>query len=156
MAVAFQGPQITGRTIKADTPQVAVGDTSGAYAAMAEGLAAAGDYIGAAIASIKPKTGDNLQAKIDKAKAQGKDAKAARLTGRKERRDVRDDARAERIKQRNTEQQAQTQARQNKKNEKFKARRAGADNKYGTDDDTVPVSSFAQVFDKFSTIAKKL
>ena len=147
MAVDFQGPQITSRTIKADTPSVAVGDTSGGYAAMAEGMASAGDNIGAALASIKPKTGDKLQAKIDKATAQGKDAKAARLTGRKERRDVRDDARAERIEQRNKEQLEITKKRQENKTNRFDERR---------EDGNTPVSSFSQVFDKFSTIAKKL
>lgn len=147
MAVDFQGPQITSRTIKADTPQVAVGDTSGAYAAMAEGLAVAGDKVGAALSTIKPKTGDNLQAKIDKAKAQGKDAKAARLTGRKERRDVRDDARAKRITKRNEEQLKVTKQRQENKTNRFDERR---------EDGNTPISSFAQVFDKFSTIAKKL
>jgi hypothetical protein len=147
MAVDFQGPQITSRTIKADTPSVAVGDTSDAYAALANGLATAGDTIGAALASIEPKSGDRLQAKIDKATAQGKDAKVARLTGRKERRDVRDTARAERIKKRNKEQLEITKQRQENKTNRFDERR---------EDGNTPISSFSQVFDKFSTIAKKI
>lgn len=147
MAVDFQGPQITSRTIKADTPSVAVGDTSGAYAAMANGLAAAGDNIGAALATIEPKSGDRLQAKIDKATAQGKDAKAARLTGRKERRDVRDTTRAGRIKERNKEQLEITKQRQENKTHRFDERR---------EDGNTPISSFSQVFNKFSTIAKKI
>jgi hypothetical protein len=62
----------------------------------------------------------NLQRRINKAKAQGKEDKVARLQGRQDRQDVRQKARAERIKQRNIEQKAQTQARQDKKDERFK------------------------------------
>lgn len=143
----FQGPQITSRSIKADTPEVAVGDTSGAYAAMADGLAAAGDNIGAALGSIKPRVKPSMQAKIDKATAEGKDSKAARLQGRKDRRDARDDARAKRITKRNEEQLKVTKQRQENKTNRFDERR---------EDGNTPISSFAQVFDKFSTIAKKI
>jgi hypothetical protein len=97
----------------------------------------------------------NLQRRINKAKAQGNEAKQARLEGRQERIDIRQKARRDRIKKRNTEQQAQTQARQDKKDEKFKARRAGADNKYETNDDTVPVSSAGQIIQKLVGVFKK-
>jgi len=175
MAVDFQGPQITSRTIKADTPQVAVGDTSGAYAAMADGLAAAGDNIGAALASIKPKTGDNLQAKIDKAKAEGKDAKAARLTGRKERRDIRDKNRASRITSKNKDKKDALTKSEFFKGQKFNEKQK---EKGGTTSDShlfKPTSSLKprgigeikpefslaspfdmKTFDKFSSIAKNL
>jgi len=97
----------------------------------------------------------NLQRRINKAKAQGNEAKQARLEGKQDRIDIRQKARAERIKTRNEERAEQTQARQDKKDEKFKARRAGADNKYGTDDDTVPVSSAGQLIQKGVDLFKK-
>lgn len=92
---------------------------------------------------------NKLESRIANAKAAGKDAKAARLQGKSDRRDVRDAARAERIKQRNVEQLAKTEQRQENKNERFARRREGGN---------VPVSSAAQVIsgsvDKFKKIAK--
>lgn len=102
------------------------------------------------IRSNKPPT-NKLKSRIADATAAGKDAKAARLQGKSDRRDVRDTARAERIKQRNVEQLAQTNLRQKNKNERFARRREKGN---------VPVSSAAQVIsgasEKFSTIAKKI
>lgn len=165
----FTIPGIKANRISARVDTSKIGQTAD-WSSIGEGIAQAGANIGAGIQARKTnlsiteeqlKNGkqpvDKLQARIDKATAQGKDARAARLTGRKERRDERDTARAERITQRNVERKAQTTKRQEEKNKKFKARRAGADNKYETkEDNTVPASSFAQVFDKFSTIAKNL
>jgi hypothetical protein len=88
----------------------------------------------------------NLQRRINKAKAQGNEAKQARLEGRQERIDVRQNARAERIKQRNIEQKAQTQARQDKKDERFDERR---------EDGNVPVSSAGQIIQKGVDLFKK-
>lgn len=88
----------------------------------------------------------NLQRRINKAKAQGNEAKQARLEGRQERIDIRQKARAERIKQRNIEQQAQTQARQDKKNERFDERR---------EDGNVPVSSAGQIIQRGVDLFKK-
>jgi hypothetical protein len=88
----------------------------------------------------------NLQRRINKAKAQGKEDKVARLQGRQDRQDVRQKARAERIKQRNIEQKAQTQARQDKKDERFDERR---------EDGNVPVSSAGQIIQKGVDLFKK-
>jgi hypothetical protein len=88
----------------------------------------------------------NLQRRINKAKAQGNEAKKARLEGKQERIDIRQKARAERIKTRNVEQAAQTQARQDKKDEKFAKRR---------EDSNVPVSSAGQLIQKGVDLFKK-
>ena len=88
----------------------------------------------------------NLQRRIEKAEKQGKEDKVARLQGRQDRQDVRQKARAERIKQRNKEQKVQTQARQDKKDERFDERR---------EDDTVPVSSFGQLIQRGVDLFKK-
>lgn len=88
----------------------------------------------------------NLQRRINKAKAQGKEDKVARLQGRQDRQDVRQKARAERIKTRNVEQKAQTQARQDKKDERFADRR---------EDGNVPVSSAGQIIQKGADLFKK-
>jgi len=97
----------------------------------------------------------NLQRRIEKAERQGKEDKVARLQGRQARQDVRQKARKGRIEQRNEERLAQTTKRQEEKTKKFEARRAGADNKYGTDDDTVPVSSFGQLIQRGVDLFKK-
>jgi len=88
----------------------------------------------------------NLQRRINKAKAQGNEAKQARLEGKQGRIDIRQKARAERIKTRNEERAAQTQARQDKKDEKFKARR---------EDGNIPVSSAGQLIQKGVDLFKK-
>lgn len=97
----------------------------------------------------KKKPTTKIESRIAKAKAAGKDAKAERLQGKSDRRDVRDTARAGRIKQRNVEQLAQTEQRQENKNERFARRRENGN---------VPVSSVAQVIsgnvDQFKKIAK--
>ena len=104
----------------------------------------------------KGKDQTKLQMRIEKAEAQGNEAKTARLKGRQERIDVRQKARAERITQRNVEQKAQTTKRQEEKTKKFEARRAGADNKYETkEDNTVPISSFGQLIQKGVDLFKK-
>lgn len=92
---------------------------------------------------------NKLESRIANATAAGKEAKAERLQGKSDRRDVRDKARAVRIKQRNVEQLAQTNQRQKNKNERFNRRRKNGN---------VPVSSAAQVIsgsvDQFKKIAK--
>lgn len=87
-----------------------------------------------------------LQARIEKAEAQGNEAKTARLKGRQERIDVRQKARAERIKQRNIEQKAQTTKRQEEKNKKFTDRR---------EDGNVPISGLGQLLQAGVDLFKK-
>jgi len=96
-----------------------------------------------------------LQQRIDKATKQGKEDKVARLQGRQDRQDVRQKARAEREKQRNIEREKVTQERQDRKTEKFKSRRVGADGIYGNADDTTPVSSVGMFFDKIGGLFRK-
>jgi len=87
-----------------------------------------------------------LQARIEKAEREGKEDKVARLQGRQDRQDVRQKARAERIKTRNTERLAQTQARQDKKDKKFADRR---------EDGNVPISSPGQLLQGGVDLFKK-
>ncbi len=155
----FTVPGIKASRISARVDTSKIGQTAD-WSSIGQNIAQGGDSIAAGIQAKKTqlqiaegqmeegaKPVNKLQAKIDKATAEGKDSKAARLQGRKDRRDVRDDARAERIKTRNKERMAQTQARQDKKDEKFADRR---------EDNNVPITFPSQVFDRFSTIAKKL
>ena len=155
----FTVPGIKSSRISAPVDTGRVGQTAD-WSSIGQNIAQSGDSIAAGIQAEKTnlkitegqleegkKPVNKLQSRIDEATAQGKDSKAARLQGRKDRRDLRDDARAERIKTRNEEQKAQTQARQDKKDEKFADRR---------EDNNVPITFPSQVFDRFSTIAKKL
>ena len=165
----FDGPQIKSKTIKADSPQVAVADTSG-YQAMADGFASMGSNVAGALGSINKngngKKGSRLDRRIEKAKEKGNQSKVTRLEGRKERRTQRDKEREKREAQRNKERMVETKRRSESKTEKFLERRVGDDGKLGTEDDKRPFD-IAQpltrktpfpmkTFDKFSKIAKKL
>tara|TARA_R110002153_G_scaffold49200_1_gene138790 strand:- start:5513 stop:6028 length:516 start_codon:yes stop_codon:yes gene_type:complete len=171
MAVDFgNGPQIKSRAIQGAKVDVVVGDTS-AYASLAnnplEGLTIPSkkDEVLGQIEDGKKK-GTKLDQRIKKAEADGNTSKAARLTGKKERRTQRDTEKAKRVTQRNKERLAETTRRSEKKTENFTNRRVGDDGELGTADDKRPfdlMQPFARktpfpmkTFDKFSTIAKKL
>ena len=96
-----------------------------------------------------------LQRRIDKATKQGKEDKVARLQGRQDRQDVRQKSRADREIQRNVEREEVTQERQDRKTERFKSRRAGADGVYGNEDDTAPVSSAGMLLNKIGGLFRK-
>lgn len=151
MAIDFgTGPQIKSRPIKGAKVDVVVGDTSG-YAALAnnplEGLTipSKADEV---ISQIDKPKGTKLDQRIKKAKADGNTSKAARLTGKQERRTQRDKERAKRVTQRNKERLAETTRRSEKKTENFTNRRVGDDGKLGTADDKRP-------FDLMQPFAKK-
>lgn len=151
MAIDFgTGPQIKSRPIQGAKVDVVVGDTSG-YAALAnnplEGLTipSKADEV---ISQIDKPKGTKLDQRIKKAKADGNTSKAARLTGKQERRTQRDKERAKRVTQRNKERLAETTRRSEKKTENFTNRRVGDDGKLGTADDKRP-------FDLMQPFAKK-
>jgi hypothetical protein len=171
MAVDFgNGPQIKSRAIQGAKVDVQIGDTS-AYASLANN-----PLEGLTIPSEKDevlnqidngeKKGTKLDQRIKKAEDAGNTSKAARLTGKKERRTQRDTEKAKRVTQRNKERLAETTRRSEKKTENFTNRRVGEDGELGTEDDKRPfdlMQPFAKktpfpmkTFDKFSTIAKKL
>lgn len=154
----FTLPGIKASRISAPVNTSSIGQTAN-WGDIGHGIAQAGANIGAGIQARKTHLGlaedqiakgkqpvDKLQSRIDKAKAQGKDAKVARLEGRQERRDIRDKARAERVTQRNIERKEVTQERQDRKNERFNERR---------EDDKKPVSSFGQAIDSVARIFRK-
>jgi hypothetical protein len=155
----FTVPGIKARRISAPVNTSSVGQTAD-WSSIGRNIAQAGASIAAGIQAGQTdlqiaegqiekgkKPANKLQAKIDRATAEGKDAKAARLQGRKDRRDERDTKREARIKKRNEERLETTQQRQENKTNRFDERR---------EDGNTPISSFSQVFDKFSTIAKNL
>lgn len=146
----FNVPSIKAKTIKTPLVDISRIGQTGDWASINNRIDLGLSNHTKAMEDIEAKKGQddtNLQRRINKAKAQGNEAKQARLEGKQARIDVRQKARAERIKTRNTEQLSQTQARQDKKDKKFADRREGGN---------VPVTSFGQAFEKFSTIAKKL
>lgn len=160
MAVDFgNGPQIKSRAIQGQKVDVVSGGSDNAWGALADGIAKAGDGIAAGINAKASKTDQaldsmdkpkktNLDKRIDKAKADGNTSKAARLTGKQERRTQRDKERAKRVTQRNKERLAETTRRSEKKTENFTNRRVGDDGKLGTADDKRP-------FDLMQPFAKK-
>ena len=169
MAVDFgSGPQIKSRPIQGAKVDVVMADTS-AYSALGnnplEGLTIPSKADEVISQMDKPK-GTKLDQRIAKAKADGNTSKAARLTGKQERRTQRDTEKAKRVTQRNKERLAETTRRSEKKTENFTNRRVGDDGELGTADDKRPfdlMQPFAKktpfpmkTFDKFSTIAKKL
>jgi hypothetical protein len=169
MAVDFgSGPQIKSRPIQGAKVDVVIADTS-AYNQLGnnplEGLTIPSKTDEVLSQIDKPK-GTKLDKRIAKANAEGKTAKATRLTGKKERRAQRDKEREKREAQRNKERMVETKRRSESKTEKFVERRVGDDGKLGTKDDKRPfdiAQPFARktpfpmkTFDKFSTIAKKL
>jgi hypothetical protein len=158
MSNMFTLPGIKASRISAPVSTGSTGGTAD-WSGLGRGIAEAGEGIAAGIQASKTNLQivegqlekgnqpmDKLQGRIDKAKAEGKDAKAAWLEGRKERRDIRDEARAERITQRNIERKEQTQARQDRKNERFYERR---------EDGNVPISSFGQAIEGVARIFQK-
>ena len=162
----FFSPGIKAAQIKSNASNntVQTADWSG----LGDGIANAGSFVGDGIKKRQTnleiadgqlekgkKTTTKLDDRIAKATKQGKTAKAARLTGKQERRTVRDSERAKRITQRNVEQKAQTQKIQDRKNERFEKRRAGEDGIYGNEDDTVPVSNASMVIDKVGSLFRK-
>lgn len=153
MAIDFgTGPQIKSRPIKGATVDVVVGDTSG-YAALAnnplEGLTIPSktDEVLGQIDDGKKK-GTKLDQRIKKAEADGNTSKAARLTGKQDRKKQRDAEKAKRVTQRNKERLAETKRRTESKTKKFNDRRVGDDGKLGTADDKRP-------FDLMQPFAKK-
>ena len=107
------------------------------------------------IARTDGKDDTRLQRRIDKATKEGNEKKVARLQGKQDRIDVRQKGGAERETQRNVERKKVTQGREDRKTEKFKSRRVGADGIYGTADDTAPVSSVGMFFDKIGGLFRK-
>jgi len=107
------------------------------------------------IARDDGKDSTRLQERIDKATLQGNEKKVARLQGKQDRIDIRQKGGAERETQRNVERKKVTQGREDRKSEKFKSRRVGADGIYGTADDTAPVSSVGMFFDKIGGLFRK-
>jgi hypothetical protein len=153
MAIDFgTGPQIKSRPIQGAKVDVVVGDTSG-YAALGnnplEGLIIPSktDEVLDQIDKGKKK-GTKLDQRIKKAEADGNTSKAARLTGKQERRTQRDTEKAKRVTQRNKERLAETTRRTESKTKRFKDRRVGEDGKLGTADDKRP-------FDLMQPFAKK-
>jgi len=109
----FTLPGIKASRISARVDTGSIGQTAD-WSSIGHNIAQGGDAIAAGIQAKQTqlqiaeeqmekgaKPVNKLQSRIDEATAQGKDSKAARLLGIKDRRDLRDDARAERIKTRN-------------------------------------------------------
>jgi len=174
----FDGPQIKSKTIKADSPQVAVADTSG-YQAMANGLASMGTNVAGAISSIDKngdgKEGSRLDKRIEKAKQKGNESKAARLTGKKERRDIKDKNKADKIASKNKDKKDALIKSEFFKGQKFNEKQKEKGGTTSSSHLFKPTSSLKpkgisemepefslaspfdmKTFDKFSKIAKKL
>jgi len=182
----FTVPGIKARRISAPVNTSSVGQTAD-WSSIGRDIAEAGASIAAGIQAGKTdlqiaegqiekgkKPASKLQAKIDKATAEGKDAKAARLTGRKERRDIRDKNRASRITAKNKDKKDALIKSEFFKGQKFNEKQK---EKGGTTSDShlfkptileprgigevKPEFSLAspfdmKTFDKFSSIAKNL
>lgn len=145
----FNLPSIKAKTIKTPLVDVSKIGQTGDWANISQRIDLGLTNLQKTKDQIKVKEGQddtNLQRRINKADAQGNEAKKARLEGKQARIDVRQKARAERIKTRNAEQLAQTQARQDKKDEKFADRR---------EDGNVPISSAGQIIQKGVDLFKK-
>lgn len=189
MAVDFgNGPQIKSRAIQGQKVDVMTGGDNG-WGALADGIASAGANAAAGISARaskadkaldsmdKPKK-TNLDKRIDKANEQGKTAKATRLTGKKERRTIKDKNRASRINAKNKDKKAALTKSEFFKGQKFNEKQKEKGGTTSASHLFKPASSLKpkgiseikpefsttlapspfgmKTFDKFSTIAKKL
>lgn len=187
MAIDFgSGPQIKSRPIQGQKVDVVMADTS-AYSALGnnplEGLTipSKADEV---ISQIDKPKGTKLDKRIAKANAEGKTAKAARLTGKKERRTIKDKNRASRITAKNKDKKEALTKKEFFKGQKFNEKQKEKGGTTSSSHLFKPTSSLKpkgvsemgagfvpseldnplfrpspfdmKTFDKFSTIAKKL
>lgn len=186
MSDMFTLPGIKASRISAPVNTSSVGQTAD-WGAVGQNIAQAGANVAGGIQASKTSLQitedqlakrkqpvDNLQKRINEATAQGKDAKAARLTGRKERRDIRDKNKAGRITAKNKDRKEALTKSEFFKGQKFNEKQKEKGGTTSTSHlfkpiETNPhgfseiVSEFSlsspfdmKTFDKFSTIAKKL